>query len=290
MLRVLSFLIGLHRWDQQVPSTFTRPYKTMGILTMIIGIVIGLVVSFIHPLIGIPILIVLLMVGIVLAMIKKEEEAPAPPPIIYDDRDAALSRIEQEINDLRTRLRGLLSQYGFSSESDMKIQLAEYDGLINDKAKQESKLEGALGDQTVEDLKVKKSALASEIAVESAKIPEGAKEKLLAPEQYSRMEKEIDEKKERHKELHENILELKAELKTAPADQDELFAKEEQLSEYKEQLALKERKLEILEQARIWLEIAKDQTMQPAASVLEGELATYISKITGEKYLSLIHI
>lgn len=253
------------------------------ITVALIGVVVGILLFFIQPFLGIIVVLGMLSLSALIYFLKRER-APVdvekasitiPPPAMDFDR---------EINSLEHQSNNLLVKYGFSSINEMIRELSEYNRLIKRRDELNAEIRGALSGKTLEEINERKIEIAGEIAIESQKIPPGTKEKILSPKEYSDLEMKTKADQETLENLRNHQRDLQAQLKSAGAGKEDLYSLEEQKVELNEHLDREMERLEVLETAKGWLEIAKERTMQPAASLLEKELGKTIAKITSNKY------
>ncbi|MGQ9545807.1 MAG: ATP-binding protein [Dehalococcoidia bacterium] len=196
------------------------------------------------------------------------------------DMSEALGRLDTEERELLAQAKCVTLSDFDSKERDFSVRLKE-------KSDSELKLIGMLRGKTVEDLQKQKREIGRSLAVEKAKLTDDLTATRLSPEEYIKLERNVQDLEEKQAALENRKIHSEAVIELAREkniDADRLVKLEEELERLQEALKQEEKKVKIYRLAREVMSKARDETFLSANEVLEREIRNYFSIFTNGKY------
>lgn len=191
--------------------------------------------------------------------------------------------LEQEIQSNDKEIERILSSFGFQDYYEYQRQFADYQGKVSERKETQAKLAGIMGDGSWDRFKEENSDLDIQVSAKQKELRELLPFK-LDPLALQKMASYVEAQKKRADQLEKEKGGLERFFDYTDVDTDQLATIEEELRWLGEEREFWERRVRVFEITREALDEAHKETLSKAADVLEKELGSYISTITGGRY------
>jgi uncharacterized protein YhaN len=141
-----------------------------------------------------------------------------------------------------------------------------------------------LGGKTIEDIEVRKLELARKLATEEARLTDDLKQTHLGPEEYTALERRVQNLEKRQGELEKQKSRCEIIIEQARFNIEEQTRLEEELEALQEALKHENKKVKIYGSASEFLSRARAEVLSSVEEALEKEIQKYLAIFTDDKY------
>lgn len=213
----------------------------------------------------------------------------ARPALIRDK--TSISVIEGRLQDMRQALadlsrneQELLAKAKCSTIARFCEQEKDFYDWLDKKNAAELQLKGMLGGRTVEDIEGQKLELARKLATEEARLTDDLKQTHLGPEEYTALERRVQNLEKRQGELEKQKSRCEIIIEQARFNMEDQIRLEEELEALQEALKHENKKVRIYGLASEFLSRARAEVLSSVEEALEKEIQKYLAIFTDDKY------
>lgn len=213
----------------------------------------------------------------------------ARPALIRDKTN--ISVIEGRLQDMREALadlsrneQELLAKAKCSTIARFCEQEKDFYDWLDKKNAAELQLKGMLGGRTVEDIEGQKLELARKLATEEARLTDDLKQTHLGPEEYTALERRVQNLEKRQGELEKQKSRCEIIIEQARCNMEDQIRLEEELEALQEALKHENKKVKIYGLASEFLYRARAEVLSSVEEALEKEIQKYLAIFTNDKY------
>jgi DNA repair exonuclease SbcCD ATPase subunit len=213
----------------------------------------------------------------------------ARPALIRDKTN--ISVIEGRLQDMREALadlsrneQELLAKAKCSTIARFCEQEKDFYDWLDKKNAAELQLKGMLGGRTVEDIEGQKLELARKLATEEARLTDDLKQTHLGPEEYTALERRVQNLEKRQGELEKQKSRCEIIIEQARFNMEDQIRLEEELEALQEALKHENKKVKIYGLASEFLSRARAEVLSSVEEALEKEIQKYLAIFTDDKY------
>jgi DNA repair exonuclease SbcCD ATPase subunit len=199
-----------------------------------------------------------------------------------------IQQMEDALKNIEKQQREALAEVQCATIEDFEQKEKDYSELVGSREALENQLIGKLGDQTEKQLDETRRELLKKLGVEQEKLTDDLKSTAVSPEEYVRYEDEVKKLKTKTEQLGEDKRELAFNIKNAKCDAEVLAQKEELLEAMKLKLLRAQRKVQVYELARDFIEKARTDTLVSANDKLQTETQKNFEVFTNGKYKKVV--
>ena len=231
-------------------------------------------------------LVVLVVLGAVLLGIAMLWARPA----LVRDRtnisviEGRIQDMRQGVGDLNRNEQELLAKAKCNTVAEFNEKESNLQDWLDRKNAAELQLKGMLGGKTVEDVEVQKLNLARKLAMEEARFTDDLKQTYLGPEQYTALERKVQDLERRHTELEKQRNRCEITVEQARFDMEDQTRLEEELEELQEALKRENKKTRVYALASEFISKARTQVLSSVEEALEKEIEKHLAVFTDDKY------
>ena len=213
----------------------------------------------------------------------------ARPALVRDRTN--ISVIERRIQDMRQAVgdlngneQELLAKAECSTVAEFNEKERNLHEWLDRRNAAELQLKGMLGGKTVEDVEVQKLNIARKLATEEAKLTDDLKQTLLSPEEYTALERKVQNLERRQTELEKQRSRCEITIEQARFNIEDQTRLEEELEELQEALRREDEKARVYALASEFISKARTQVLSSVEEALEKEIEQYLAIFTDDKY------
>jgi len=195
-----------------------------------------------------------------------------------------IEKMEGTLKQVAERERMILAQVRCGSAEEFKQKEKSYTSLTEQKNAFQNQLQGKLGMQTLEQIERQRRESARMLAEEREKLTDDLKGTSLSPEEYVKLEKQVESFRSRKDELERRKMELEVSIEKAKYDIEDQARREETLDALMNTLKRERRRLQVYELARDFVSKARTETLLSAADLLQTEIQKNFEIFTSGKY------
>lgn len=189
-----------------------------------------------------------------------------------------------EIAILEKQLEKVLSDNGVSSEEELIAKAKEYNMLLQELVKLESKAEGILRSRPRAEFERAYAELARRVAIEEQKISDEQKASPPTPQSQRLLEGEIERLSRETERLRREQEQIHTVLHSSRADREALIAVEEEIEYRTAEYGRLERKVRMLDALAQALSEAQANTIEKSRRAIEDYMRRYLLVLTDGRY------
>jgi len=278
------------RHELEVAMEHLKKNRLLEGLSSKTGLIIGVAVS-VTGFLGMVFNTAALAVGVIgllfLIAAMWARSALARQKIQISDLQERIERMEDSLKQVAEQERMILSQIHCDSAEEFRQKERTYASLTERKNAFQNQLQGKLGMQTLEQIERQRRESARMLAEEREKLTDDLKSTSLSPEEYVKLEKQVERFRNRKDELERRKMELEMSIGKAKYDVEDEAQKEETLDALLNALKREQRRLKVYELARDFVSRARAETLLSAADLLQAEIQKNFEIFTRGKYSSV---
>ena len=195
-----------------------------------------------------------------------------------------IEKLDKSIQVNEFEMRNTLNELGFENYDVCLRSFEEYTNKLSDIEQTENMLKGIVGDKTWVEFDEENSVLDIQVSAAQKELNNYLRFKIEDPLELQNLENKVNKLQSKKEDLEKKKGGLEEFFKLTDADTDQLATVTEEIKWLEEERKFYERKRKIYDITREVLDEAHKQTLSKATDILEQELGSYISIITGERY------
>lgn len=203
----------------------------------------------------------------------------------------SISIIEGRIQDMNEALAGLsrseqelLAKAKCSTVAEFNEKERDFYHWLDKKNTAELQLATMLGGKTIEEIEEQKLAAARRLATEEAKLTDDLKQTYLGPEEYTALERKVQNVERRQAELDRQKSRCEIIIEQARFNIEDQIRLEEELEGLQEAWKHKDKKVRVYGLAGAFLSRARTEVLSSVEEALEKEIQKYLAIFTNGKY------
>jgi DNA repair exonuclease SbcCD ATPase subunit len=200
-----------------------------------------------------------------------------------DRRLRGRSQLQLELREAEDEQSDLLQRLGLTELTAAEERLAAETAHVAEIDKQRARLEGLVGDESAEELPLKRDGAALEIEQKTAAL-EALGPIAKEPRARERLEVEVAEQERALERARDEEASARAAVEQNPVDAEEVAGIAERLAAWREELAALQRRHRVYEATLRAINEAEQATMQRATRYLERRMVGDVARITGGRY------
>jgi DNA repair exonuclease SbcCD ATPase subunit len=200
------------------------------------------------------------------------------------DLQDRIGRMEEAIEEVEQQEREVLSQVNCASGEEFRQREKKHSELVKQKDTYQNQLLGKLGAQTLDQIEQQRREAARMLAEEREKLTDDLRSTRVSPEEYVRLEKEVESLRNEKGRLQSRKMECEVGIRKARFNPEGQARREEMLDALKNALAREERRLQVYQLARDFVSRARAETLLSATDLLQAEIQKNFEVFTNGKY------
>ena len=213
----------------------------------------------------------------------------ARPSLIRDKTNVSviegrIQDMKRAVSDIDRNEQELLAKGKCNTVAQFSEKDRDFHDWLDKKNAAEFQLKGVLGGKTIEDIEVRKLELARKLATEEARLTDDLKQTHLGPEEYTALERRVQNLEKRQGELEKQKSRCEIIIEQARFNMEDQIRLEEELEALQEALKHENKKVKIYGLASEFLSRARAEVLSSVEEALEKEIQKYLAIFTDDKY------